>query len=156
MNEQGPGVTLPVDIEHIQRLLPHRYPFLLVDRVLEFTAGETIVAIKNVTSNEPFFQGHFPGHPVMPGVLIVEALAQASGLLIQLTAAAGSCLENPLFYLVKVDKARFNAPVVPGDQLRMELEMLQVRGMMCRMQGVAKVDGDVVCEAEMSAMVRDR
>jgi 3-hydroxyacyl-[acyl-carrier-protein] dehydratase len=154
MNEQGPGVTLPVDIEHIQRLLPHRYPFLLVDRVLEFTAGETIVAIKNVTSNEPFFQGHFPGHPVMPGVLIIEALAQASGLLIQLTAAAGSCLENPLFYLVKVDKARFNAPVVPGDQLRMEVRLKRMIRGMGIFEARALVDGEEVASCELMSARR--
>lgn len=154
MNEQGPGVTLPVDIEHIQRLLPHRYPFLLVDRVLEFTAGETIVAIKNVTSNEPFFQGHFPGHPVMPGVLIVEALAQASGLLIQLTAAAGSCLENPLFYLVKVDKARFIEPVVPGDQLRMEVRLKRMIRGMGIFEASALVDGKEVASCELMSARR--
>jgi 3-hydroxyacyl-[acyl-carrier-protein] dehydratase len=131
MTEQAAApLKLPVDVEHIQRLLPHRYPFLLVERVIAFEPGKCITALKNVSINEPFFQGHFPGHPVMPGVLIVEALAQASGLLIQLTAGAGSCVDNPLFYLVKIDNARFNAPVVPGDQLRLEVELKRMlRGM---------------------------
>jgi 3-hydroxyacyl-[acyl-carrier-protein] dehydratase len=123
-------VTLPADVEQIQRLLPHRYPFLLVDRVIELDLGKRIVALKNVSINEPYFQGHFPGHPVMPGVLLVEAMAQAAGLLIQITGGAGSADENPLFYLVKIDKARFNAMVVPGDQLRLEATLKRMlRGM---------------------------
>lgn len=123
-------VTLPVDVEHIQRLLPHRYPFLLVDRVVELEMGKRIAAIKNVTINEPFFQGHFPGHPVMPGVLIVEALAQAAGVLFQLSANPGENDGSALYYLVKVDKARFNAMVVPGDQLRLEVKLKRLlRGM---------------------------
>lgn len=123
-------VTLPADVEQIQRLLPHRYPFLLVDRVIELEKGKRIVAIKNVSINEPFFQGHFPGHPVMPGVLLIEAMAQSAGLLIQITGGAGSSDDNPLFYLVKIDKARFNAKVVPGDQLRLEATLKRMlRGM---------------------------
>src|SRR5699024_10657578 len=103
------AVTLPVDVEHIQCLLPHRYPFLLVDRVVELETGKRIAAIKNVTINEPFFQGHFPGHPVMPGVLIIEALAQAAGVLFQLSATPDDNHGASLYYLVKVDKARLNA-----------------------------------------------
>jgi 3-hydroxyacyl-[acyl-carrier-protein] dehydratase len=154
MTEQAAGVRLPVDIEQIQRLLPHRYPFLLVDRVVEFTPGKTVVALKNVTANEQFFQGHFPGHPVMPGVLIIEALAQASGLLIQLTAAHDNCLENPLFYLVKVDKARFNAPVVPGDQLRMEVELKRMLRGMGLFHARAFVDGTEVASCELMSARR--
>ncbi len=140
-------------IEDIMKVLPHRYPFLLVDRVLEMEAGTRIVGIKNVTINEPFFQGHFPGHPIMPGVLIVEAMAQVGGMLLMGT------VEDPdskVVYFMSLDKVKFRRPVKPGDQLRFELEMVQVRGKICRMKGVAKVDGEVVCEAEMAAMVRDR
>ena len=123
-------VTLPVDVEHIQRLLPHRYPFLLVDRVIELEMGKRVTAIKNVTINEPFFQGHFPGHPVMPGVLIVEALAQAAGVLFQLSANPDDESGASLYYLVKIDKARFTAMVVPGDQLRLEVNLKRLlRGM---------------------------
>lgn len=139
-------------IEEIMKVLPHRYPFLLVDRVLELEE-KRIVGIKNVTINEPFFQGHFPGHPIMPGVLIVEAMAQVGGMLLMGT------VEDPdskVVYFMSLDNVKFRKPVKPGDQLRFELEMIQVRGKICRMQGVAKVDGEVVCEAEMAAMVRDR
>jgi len=112
-----------------------------------------VVGIKNVTINEPFFQGHFPGHPIMPGVLIVEAMAQVGGMLLM---GAVPNPEDKVVYFTSLNNVKWRRPVRPGDQLRMELEMLQVRGPMCRMQGVAKVDGEVVCEAEMSAMVRDK
>ncbi|TAN07447.1 MAG: 3-hydroxyacyl-ACP dehydratase FabZ [Rhodanobacteraceae bacterium] len=129
MNDVTPQVTLPVDAERIAAILPHRYPFLLVDRVIELVAGQSIVAIKNVTMNEPFFTGHFPGHPVMPGVLIVEALAQASGLLIGLSGTHAA-KDDRIFYLAKVDNARFLKPVVPGDQLRLEVQLKRlIRGM---------------------------
>jgi len=119
-----------MDIHQILQKLPHRYPFLLVDRVIEIVPDVSVVAIKNATINEPFFQGHFPGHPVMPGVLIVEAMAQAAGLLTQLSRRLKGDTGSPLFYLVKVDNARFNAPVVPGDQLRLEVSQKRlVRGM---------------------------
>ncbi len=139
-------------IEEIMKVLPHRYPFLLVDRVLELEE-KRIVGVKNVTINEPFFQGHFPGHPIMPGVLIVEAMAQVGGMLLMGT------VEDPdtkVVYFMSLDNVKFRKPVRPGDQLRFELEMMQVRGKICRMKGLAKVDGDVVCEAEFAAMVRDR
>ena len=130
MNEKVGAMTLPINVEQIQQLLPHRYPFLLVDRVIEIVPDVSVVAIKNATINEPFFQGHFPGHPVMPGVLIVEAMAQAAGLLTQLSRRLKGETGSPLFYLVKVDNARFNAPVVPGDQLRLEVSQKRlVRGM---------------------------
>jgi beta-hydroxyacyl-ACP dehydratase FabZ len=135
------------------RILPHRYPFLLVDRILEFEEKKRVVGIKNVTFNEPFFQGHFPGHPVMPGVLIVEAMAQVGGVLLM---GAISDLESRVVYIMSLDNVKFRKPVRPGDQLRFEIEMVQVRGMVCRVRGVAKVDGEVVCEAEMAAMVRDK
>jgi UDP-3-O-[3-hydroxymyristoyl] N-acetylglucosamine deacetylase/3-hydroxyacyl-[acyl-carrier-protein] dehydratase len=142
-----------IEIDEIMKVLPHRYPFLLVDRVLEIEANRRIVGIKNVTVNEPFFQGHFPGHPIMPGVLIVEAMAQVGGMLLMGT------VEDPgskVVYFMSLDNVKFRKPVKPGDQIRFELEMQQIRGKVCRMAGVAKVDGAVVCEAEMAAMVRDR
>ena len=114
---------LPVNVEQIQQLLPHRYPFLLIDRVIELGPDKSVVALKNVTINEPFFQGHFPGHPVMPGVLVIESMAQAAGLLTQISSRLKGNTGSPLFYLAKVDNARFNAPVVPGDQLRLEVEL---------------------------------
>jgi UDP-3-O-[3-hydroxymyristoyl] N-acetylglucosamine deacetylase/3-hydroxyacyl-[acyl-carrier-protein] dehydratase len=135
------------------KVLPHRYPFLLVDRVVELEPQKRVVGIKNVTINEPFFQGHFPGHPIMPGVLIVEAMAQVGGMLL---LGAIPDPESKVVYFTSLNNVKWRRPVKPGDQLRFELDMLQVRGMMCKMQGVAKVDGEVVCEAEMSAMVRDR
>ncbi len=140
-------------IEDIMKTLPHRYPFLLVDRVVEMEPQKRIVGIKNVTINEPFFQGHFPGHPIMPGVLIIEAMAQVGGMLLM------GAVEDPdskVVYFMSLDNVKFRKPVKPGDQLRFELDMLQIRGKICRMQGVAKVDGEVVAEAEMAAMVRDR
>ena len=145
--------TQVLGIEEIMKVLPHRYPFLLVDRVLEIEPGKRIVGIKNVTINEPFFQGHFPGHPIMPGVLIVEAMAQVGGMLLM---GAVPDPESKVVYFTSLNNVKWRKPVRPGDQLRFELELLQVRGMMCRMQGVAKVDGEVVCEAEMSAMVREK
>ena len=124
MTTETPVALKTLDINRIMKLLPHRYPFLLVDRVIEFEANKRVLAIKNVTVNEPFFTGHFPGHPVMPGVLVIEAMAQASGILTQLTNALERHA-NQLYYLVRVDKARFSRTVVPGDQLK--LEVLQKR-----------------------------
>jgi UDP-3-O-[3-hydroxymyristoyl] N-acetylglucosamine deacetylase / 3-hydroxyacyl-[acyl-carrier-protein] dehydratase len=145
--------TQVLGIEEIMKVLPHRYPFLLVDRVLEIDPGKRIVGIKNVTINEPFFQGHFPGHPIMPGVLIIEAMAQVGGMLLM---GAVSDPEKKVVYFTSLNNVKWRRPVKPGDQLRFELDLLQVRGMMCKMQGVAKVDGEVVAEAEMGAMVRDK
>jgi UDP-3-O-[3-hydroxymyristoyl] N-acetylglucosamine deacetylase/3-hydroxyacyl-[acyl-carrier-protein] dehydratase len=147
---EGQGV---MDVEDIMRVLPHRYPFLLVDRILEIEAGKRVVGVKNVTINEPFFQGHFPGHPIMPGVLIIEAMAQVGGMLL---LGAVPDPESKVVYFTSLNNVKWRRPVKPGDQLRFELDILQVRGMMCKMQGVAKVDGEVVAEAEMGAMVRDR
>jgi len=141
-----------IEIDDIMKILPHRYPFLLVDRILEI-GRERIVGVKNVTINEPFFQGHFPGHPIMPGVLIVEAMAQVGGMLLMGTVDDP---ESKVVYFMSLDNVKFRKPVRPGDQLRFELELKQVRGKVCRMAGVAKVEGEVVCEAEMAAMVRDR
>jgi UDP-3-O-[3-hydroxymyristoyl] N-acetylglucosamine deacetylase/3-hydroxyacyl-[acyl-carrier-protein] dehydratase len=140
-------------VEDILQVLPHRYPFLLVDRILEIEEGKRIVGLKNVTINEPFFQGHFPGHPIMPGVLIIEAMAQVGGMLLMRS------IEDPsskVVYFMSLDNVKFRRPVKPGDQLRLELEVLQMRGTMSKMRGVAYVDGQVVTEAEMAAMVRDR
>lgn len=144
------GKTLNND--EIRAILPHRYPFLLVDRVKEWEAGQRLVAIKNVTINEPFFQGHFPGRPIMPGVLILEALAQAGCVLSLKSAPAGG---RPVVYLTGVDGAKFRKPVVPGDQLRLEVEVLKKRPPFWKMQGKAYVEADVVCEAEMTAMVTE-
>ena len=140
-----------LDIARIMEVLPHRYPILLVDRILELDPGKRVVGLKNVTINEPFFQGHFPGHPIMPGVLIVEAMAQAGGMLLmdQLTA-------NKVVYFMALDRVKFRRPVKPGDQLHLEVKVQQIRGNTCRMAGVAKVDGKVVAEGEMLACVMDR
>ncbi len=141
--------------DDIIKALPHRYPFLLVDRILEHDIGKRIVGIKNVTINEPFFQGHFPGHPVMPGVLIVECMAQVGGLM--MLATGGDPSENQLImYFTSLDNVKWRKPVRPGDQLRIEVDMVQRRGRMCKIHGVARVDGEIVCEADMGAMVRDR
>ncbi|MEN9509873.1 MAG: hypothetical protein RLZZ621_2436 [Gemmatimonadota bacterium] len=140
-------------IEDILQVLPHRYPFLLVDRILEIEEGKRIVGLKNVTINEPFFQGHFPGHPIMPGVLIIEAMAQVGGMLLMRTVTDPT---SKVVYFMSLDGVKFRKPVKPGDQLRFELEVVQMRGTMCKMKGVALVDGQVVTEAEMAAMVRDR
>ncbi|HEY6941886.1 3-hydroxyacyl-ACP dehydratase FabZ [Dokdonella sp.] len=141
-------VTLPLGVEQIAAMLPHRYPFLLLDRVLAFEHGTRVSALKNVTFNEPFFQGHFPGHPVMPGVLIIEAMAQAAGMLVKLSAQHNADVPS-IFYLVKVDKARFNRTVVPGDQLRLEVEHKRRMRNMSQFWGRALVDGAVAAEAEM-------
>ncbi len=148
MSTENP-VSLPVDVTRIQAMLPHRYPFLLVDRVVELEPNFRIRALKNVTINEPFFQGHFPGHPVMPGVLVIEAMAQAAGLLTQLSVGEQVVAEQPMFYLVKVDKARFSRTVVPGDQLSLEVTLLRMRRRMGQYDCVAKVDGVEVACAEI-------
>lgn len=142
-----------MDIERILSVLPHRYPFLLVDRILEVDGTTRIVGLKNVTIGEPFFQGHFPGHPIMPGVLIVEAMAQVGGCLVMGTIERP---ETKVVYFMALDRVRFRRPVRPGDQLRLEVEVLQVRGPTCRMKGVATVEGKVAAEAEMMAQVMDR
>lgn len=134
-----------LNIQDIQKILPHRYPFLLVDRILEVEDGKRAVGIKNVTINEPFFTGHFPEYPVMPGVLIIEAMAQVAGCAL-LKAAGG---EHKLVYLTAVDKARFRKPVVPGDQLHMEINIVKVRGNIGKVETKASVDGQLVAEAEI-------
>ncbi|MCZ6917176.1 MAG: 3-hydroxyacyl-ACP dehydratase FabZ [Gemmatimonadetes bacterium] len=142
-----------MDITKILEVLPHRYPMLLVDRIIETEPGKRIVALKNVTINEPFFQGHFPGHPIMPGVLIVEAMAQAGGVLMMDSVKDA---ENKVVYFMTIDKVKFRKPVVPGDQLRLELEILDLRATRCRMRGEAFVEDKKVAEAEMMAQIIDR
>lgn len=135
-----------MDINDIKNTLPHRYPFLLVDRVLEFEAGKSLVAIKNVTANEPFFQGHFPEKPVMPGVLILEALAQATGLLAFRTEGRDAARDS-LYYFVGIDKARFKRPVEPGDQLRLSVDVIKVKRGIWVFETEATVDGKVAATA---------
>lgn len=138
--------------EEIQSLLPHRYPFLLVDRIRELVPDQRVVGIKNVTINEPFFQGHFPGRPVMPGVLIIEAMAQVGGLL---AFKSMGNVAKPVVYLTGVDNAKFRRPVVPGDQIRFEVEVVKKRVPFWKMQGKAFVDTELVCEADITAMVTE-
>lgn len=145
---------LPIGASQIQRLLPHRYPFLLLDRVVEFEAGKRVVAWKNLTINEPFFQGHFPARPVMPGVLVVEALAQAGGVLYQLTNGGGD--DDKVFYLVKVENARFSRMIVPGDRLELEVMIKRRIRNMAWYTGIARVDGaEAACADFLCAEARD-
>lgn len=141
-----------LDIAAIHATLPHRYPFLLVDRITEMEESRRIVGFKNVTINEPFFQGHFPGRPIMPGVLILEALAQTGGVLAFKSFTATS---RPVVYLTGVERAKFRRPVVPGDQLRLEVEVLKKRPPFWKMHGRAFVGDELVCEAELTAMVTE-
>jgi 3-hydroxyacyl-[acyl-carrier-protein] dehydratase len=140
-----------MNVLDIMKKLPHRYPFLLVDRIVDLQPNTSITGIKNVTFNEPFFQGHFPGQPIMPGVLIVEAMAQVAGVM-----AFSSGIEGKSVFFMSIEKAKFRKPVVPGDQLKLEIKVLQQRGHVWKFSGVAKVDEKVVSEAEFTAMVTDR
>ncbi len=149
----APGVVL--DVEEIQRLLPHRPPFLLVDRVVQLEPGKRLVALKGVTMNEPFFAGHFPGHPVMPGVLILEALAQAAALLATKSMPPEES-QRKITYLMSIDGAKFRRPVVPGDRLELHVEVMKQKGAVWRERGTAVVDGQTVAEAEFLAMLADR
>lgn len=150
IRRSGPPVA---DTARIMEFLPHRYPMLLVDKIIDFVEGERIVGIKNVTINEPFFQGHYPGHPVMPGVLIVEAMAQCGGLLLM---DAVEDAENKVVYFMTMDKVKFRKPVLPGDTLEFELEVVQLRRQVCRMAGRGVVGADVVAEAEFMARIMDK
>ncbi|MBT8367355.1 MAG: 3-hydroxyacyl-ACP dehydratase FabZ [Deltaproteobacteria bacterium] len=141
------------DIQGIMEMLPHRYPFLLVDRVIQLIPGDKVVALKNVTFNEPFFQGHFPGKPVMPGVLIIEAMAQVGGILAYQTAAPER--RNQLIYFMGMDKVRFRKMVVPGDQIIFNAEILKFRSKVAKMSGTATVDDQLVAEAELMASFGD-
>ena len=142
-----------LDITQIQAILPHRYPFLLVDRIIEHDPGKRVVGIKNVTLNEPFFAGHFPGAPVMPGVLIVEAMAQTAGVMM---LASLPDRETKLVFFTGIDGAKFRKPVVPGDQLRLELTVLRLRPRYIKLRGEAYVDGELVAEAEISSSLVER
>ncbi len=142
-----------LDINQIMEILPHRYPFLMVDRIVEVDHGKRIVGIKNVTINEPFFQGHFPGHPVMPGVLIVEAMAQVAGIMASL---ATSEVGDKVTYFMSIDKARFRKPVRPGDQLRIEIETIFSRRDIWSVAGKAYVEDTLVTEAELKATFADK
>jgi len=144
---------MKLDINEILRKLPHRYPIILVDRVLELVPGERVVALKNVTINEPYFMGHFPGHPVMPGVLIIESLAQACAILAFVTLQAKEG-DGTLFYFAGIDATRFKKLVIPGDQLRLEGEMGRVKRSIGKFTARALVDGQVVCETEMLCAMR--
>jgi len=140
---------LTMDIKEIIRLLPHRYPFLLVDRILEGEKGKSMIGLKNVSMNEPFFQGHFPAEPIMPGVLILEGMAQVGGLLAFYTLQ--EMIGEKLIYFAGIDKVRFRLPVVPGDQIIYEMEVLKHKGKIWKMAGIAKVENKVVAEAEFMA-----
>ncbi len=137
------------DIQGIMEFLAHRYPFLLIDRILEVVPGDKVTALKNVTINEPFFQGHFPGRPIMPGVLIIEAMAQTGGILAYLTGSNEQ--QNRLIYFMGMDKVRFRKPVVPGDQIIFEAKIIKFRSKAAKMFGTASVDDHVVAEAELMA-----
>jgi len=160
MDDNGAGTyaegerLADIGIEGIMRALPHRYPLLMVDRIVDIVANESATGIKCVTSAEPHFQGHFPEKPIMPGVLIIEAMAQVGGMLV--LGSLVEMTEEKVIYFMSLDKVKFRRPVLPGDQLRFELEMVQFRGKTCKMQGVAYVFGKVAVEAEMMAAVVDR
>jgi len=148
-----PGVTVPMDVRGIMHTLPHRYPMLLIDRVLEVQRKKRIVAIKNVTANEPFFSGHFPGNPVMPGVLVIEAMAQAGGALLFTEIAER---EKMVILFTSIERAKFRRPVVPGDQLRIEVEVLVWRYTAAKMSCRGTVDGQLAAEAVVSCQVVPR
>lgn len=139
----------PLDIREIMRFLPHRYPFILVDRILDLVPNTSVTGLKNVTINEPFFQGHFPAAPIMPGVLILEAMAQVGGVLA--IASLPKSDEGALMYFMGLDQVKFRKPVVPGDQLIMKLEVLKQRAKIMKLSGVAEVDGQVVAQAQLMA-----
>jgi len=150
---QSASPKIKFDVRAISDILPHRYPFLLVDRILDVEPGKRIRAVKNVTINEEVFQGHFPGRPILPGVLILEALAQAGGFMLLNTVPDPN---TKLIYFTAIDKARFRRPVIPGDQLVLEVELLKIRLNSCKLAGRALVDGELAAEAEMMAMITDR
>lgn len=144
-----------IGIQEIMDILPHRYPFLLLDKILEMEMGKRIVGIKNVTMNEPFFQGHFPGRPIMPGVLIIEAMAQTGGVL-ALQSVPPEEVKNKVILFMSIDKAKFRKPVIPGDQLRFEIDVIRQRSNIMSLKAQALVDGAVAAEAEMMAMIVDK
>ena len=151
MSDETPPSTL--DIQRILEVLPHRYPFLMVDRMEDVVRGESAVGIKNVSVNEPYFQGHFPGAPVMPGVLMIEAMAQTAGILVIETL--GPEMEGRLVYFMSIENARFRKPVRPGDRMRIQVVKRHARRLVWKFDGVCKVDGEVVAEATYTAMIVD-
>lgn len=154
MENVAPAAKLgTADITRVMQLLPHRYPFLMIDRIIEIDGDNSAIGIKNVTVNEPFFQGHFPAYPVMPGVLLVEGIAQTAGAIC--VAKFGTEYTPQLVYFMTIEKAKFRRPVVPGDQVRFHVRKIRNRGPVWRFIGEAKVDGEVVAEAEVSAMIVD-
>lgn len=150
---QNAASIAPLDIKRVMEMIPHRYPLLLVDRIIDFKHGESAVGLKNVTINEPFFMGHFPGFPVMPGVLIVESMAQTAAIMVVQTL--GKEAEGKLVYFMTIDGARFRKPVVPGDSLHVHVTKIQHRRNVWKFQGEAKVDGVLCAEAVFSAMILD-
>jgi 3-hydroxyacyl-[acyl-carrier-protein] dehydratase len=154
MSQEAPTATLDTaDISRVMKLLPHRYPFLMIDRIIDIDRDNSAVGIKNVTINEPCFQGHFPGFPVMPGVLLVEGMAQTAGAIC--VAALGETYEPRVVYFMSIDKAKFRRPVLPGDTVHFHVKKIRNRGPVWRFQGEAKVNGALVAEAEISAMIVD-
>jgi 3-hydroxyacyl-[acyl-carrier-protein] dehydratase len=147
-------IAAMIDVERIMQMIPHRYPFLMIDRVVDVVPDQTAVGIKNVSINEYFFQGHFPGHPVMPGVLLIEAMAQTAAVLVVHTL--GPDAEGKLVYFMSIDNARFRRPVVPGDQLRVQVTKERNRGPVWKLRGEVLVDGTAVADATFAAMIRDR
>jgi len=153
MSEAPPGQGIDIDAKGVMRMIPHRYPFLMIDRVENAIADKGCVGIKNVSMNEAIFQGHFPSDPVLPGVLIIEAMAQTAAVLVVHTL--GAAFHGKLVYFMSIDNARFRRPVVPGDQLRLEVKKDRHRGPVWKFAGVAKVGDQVVAEADFAAMIRD-
>jgi 3-hydroxyacyl-[acyl-carrier-protein] dehydratase len=154
MTTTGPSLELPVMADRILAMLPHRYPILLIDRIVEIDVGERAVALKNVSINEPQFQGHFPGHPIMPGVLLIEAMAQAAAALV--VASLGEAAEGRLVYFMTIENARFRKPVVPGDQVRITVTKNRQRGPVWKFKGECTVDDALTTEASFSAMILER
>ncbi len=146
-------MDLPINYKDIIKILPHRYPFLLVDRIVALEEGKRVIGIKNVTANEPFFQGHFPGNPIMPGVLIIEAMAQVGGVLARLSVPGAMENQESNIFFMAMDKVKFRRPVIPGDQIRFELEALRTGSRVWKMAGKAYVNSELVAEAELTATI---
>jgi 3-hydroxyacyl-[acyl-carrier-protein] dehydratase len=153
-DQASPATATSVDIKRILQMIPHRYPMLMLDRVVDMQLDRSAVGIKNVSVNEPFFQGHFPSEPVMPGVLIVEAMAQTAAVLVVSTFGTGS--EGKLVYFMSIDGVRFRRPVIPGDRLELHVEKIQSRANVWKFSGKAMVEGKLAAEATFAAMIRDR
>lgn len=144
-----------LDVNEIMKLIPHRYPFLLIDKIIKLDKGKSCVGIKNVTINEPFFQGHFPGHPIMPGVLLIEAMAQCGGILAIKSSDNAESIAGKVVYFMGIDNAKFRKPVFPGDTIEFHMEVKKLRGNLLFLGGVAYVDGAKVAEADVKAMLMD-